>query len=253
MTAKELDNLIERIQSINSSTFQNNPIVIGGRVTEIPQTGYANGETGVVHITPENQVIVKPYGASLEDWQYSAPVAGLVNSATAVVVKAAETGLSNYVTGIVFNADTVATASTLAIITEDLAATAAIASNVITFTAAHGLKVGQAVKFTTVTGVTGISANDILYVQSTPTSTTATFSTTVGGNAATISGATPTIAAHQVLWQIKLNTTAGAFLNPSTISFATPLKGATGKALRIQTTTATNSGVWVNLTGYTGL
>jgi hypothetical protein len=57
------------------------------------------------------------------------------------------------------------------------------ATSTLTFLAAHGLAVGDMIKYVSGTGFTGLTASTYYYVVSVPTSTTATISATAGGSA----------------------------------------------------------------------
>lgn len=59
--------------------------------------------------------------------------------------------------------------------------------NLITTSAAHGLVAGDPIAFGTMSNTTGITAGDVYFVLTTPTATTLTVSTSVGGSTRTIS------------------------------------------------------------------
>lgn len=71
-----------------------------------------------------------------------------------------------------------------------------VAGNIITTPAAHKLQVGDEVKFGTTNG--GLTAGTLYYVQSVPSSTTFTVSTTNGGAAVTITAAAATGTVTQI-------------------------------------------------------
>jgi lysophospholipase L1-like esterase len=76
-------------------------------------------------------------------------------------------------------------------------ATLATGSNVITSSSSHGLSVGDAVSFGTMSGSIGVNAGDVYFVISAPSSTTFTVSGSPGGGARTITADGSSVAIYR--------------------------------------------------------
>jgi lysophospholipase L1-like esterase len=76
-------------------------------------------------------------------------------------------------------------------------ATFADTGDLVTTSVAHGLVVGDRISFGTLTGAGGVSANNVYYVKTVPTSTTFTFSGSSGGATQTITSDGSTVAVYR--------------------------------------------------------
>ena len=104
----------------HSAASSGNPVRVGGRT--VPTTAATTdttlvaGDAADIPCSTGNQVIIKQFATREVDWSYVAPASGLVNTTTAVTIKAASgtASVTNYITGIQITWDG-GTASELAI------------------------------------------------------------------------------------------------------------------------------------------
>lgn len=100
----------------HSSAATTNPVPVGGRVITTLDTTLVNNDTSYQMFTSAGQLIQKPYGSSENDWQYAAAASGILNTTTAVTIKAAgAANIRNYITGISIMAEALTNATELAI------------------------------------------------------------------------------------------------------------------------------------------
>lgn len=79
-------------------------------------TTRTEGQGGPLQTTSAGALVSKPYAEAARDWNYAAAASGIVNTTTAVTVKAAgAAGIRNYVTGIQVMAEALGTATELAV------------------------------------------------------------------------------------------------------------------------------------------
>jgi hypothetical protein len=227
-----------------------NPLTVGGVVrTAVAPTTLVAGDAARLTMTAGAAAVVAPYAIPEVTWQTPANVGGLVNTATPLQVKEAAGALvCNYVTAIDLFSEALTNATDLRIREPDLTCSSqTIASNTLTVSTTHNLRIGDAVVFTAST-VTGISAGVTYYVLTTPAATTITLSATRGGSTLVISGASVTATFHKVLWMTRIPTTG---VTPRALQFLVPLRGSVNTALQLQTATASGAGaVYASLQGF---
>jgi len=227
-----------------------NPLTVGGVVrTAVAPTTLVAGDAARLTMTAGAAAVVAPYAIPEVTWQTPANVGGLVNTATPLQVKeAAGALLCNYVTAIDLFSEALTNATDLRIREPDLTCSSqTIASNTLTVSTTHNLRIGDAVVFTAST-VTGISTGVTYYVLTTPAATTITLSATRGGSTLTISGTGVTATFHKVLWMTRIPTTG---VTPRALQFLVPLRGSVNTALQLQTATASGAGaVYASLQGF---
>lgn len=233
-------------QAAHSAASSGSPLRIAGRVNTSVDTTLIAGDTSDQFMTTGGASIVKSYAVPEVEFNF---LGSITNSTTAVVFKAASgASIRNYITSIILNNDTLGAASELVL--KDGAITFAsqtIASNIITSSAAHDLKIGDQFVASAST-ITGLTAGTIYYVLTVPSTTTLTLSATPNGSTLSISGTGVTATANRILFRTKLQT---ASLNPITINFQNPLRGAPNVTTDIQTITASITGtVYYNISGY---
>jgi hypothetical protein len=228
-----------------------NPLTVGGVVrTAMAPTTLIAGDAARLTMTAGAAAVVAPYAIPEVTWQTPANVGGLVNTNTPLQVKeAAGALLCNYVTTLYLLSEALTNATDLRIREPDLTCSSqTIASNTLTVSVTHNLRVGDAVVFTAST-VTGISTGVTYYVLTTPATTTITLSATRGGSTLAISGTGVTATFHKVLWMTRIPT-AGLLAGRS-IQFPVPLRGSVNTALQLQTATASGAGaVYASLQGF---
>ena len=227
-----------------------NPLTVGGVVrTAVAPTTLVAGDAARLTMTSGAAAVISPYSVPDVSWQTPAPVGGILNTATAFQVKeAAGALLSNYLTSMDLYSEVLTNATDLRIREPDLTcASQTIATNILTVSATHNLRIGDAVVFTAST-VTGITAGVTYFVLTLPAATTITLSATRGGSTLAISGTSVTATFHKVLWMIRIPTTGAA---PRYIEFPVPLRGSVNTAMQIQTVTASGVGaVYANVQGF---
>jgi hypothetical protein len=94
-----------------------NPLIVGGlvRSTQAPTTLVA-GDAARNTLTSSAAVVEYPYAIPELSWQYAAAAAGILNTTTAVTIKAAgAAGIRNYITSIEIMSEALTTATELAI------------------------------------------------------------------------------------------------------------------------------------------
>jgi hypothetical protein len=237
----------------HSAALAGLPLPMGGRVQSVLDTTLTNNDSSYVGLTTAQQLITKEFGSSENDFSIIAPLNGsITNSTTPVTVQAAPAASTrNNYTSLVLNSDALGAATEFVL--RDVAltlTTAALASNTLVTSTAHGLIVGQAVVFAGVSGLTGVTAGVTYYVASIPLTTSFTLSATLGGAALTVTG---TPAASQTLNHVIFRTkiqTAG-LLAPLNLTFRSPLRGGIAVAQEIVTLTASTTGaVYFAAQGY---
>lgn len=93
-----------------------NPAPVGGRVTTTLDTTLVQGDAAALNFTDAGQVITKQYGSAGNDWTYAAASGGILNTTTAVTVKAAgAASIRNYITGLQVMSEALGTATELAV------------------------------------------------------------------------------------------------------------------------------------------
>jgi len=227
-----------------------NPLTVGGVVrTAMAPTTLVAGDAARLTMTAGAAAVISPYSVPDVSWQTPAPVGGILNTTTAFQLKeAAGALLSNYLTGMDLYAEAVTNATDLRIREPDLTcASQTIASNTLTTSAVHNLRIGDAVVSTAST-VTGLTAGVSYFVLTVPSTTTLTLSATRGGSVLAISGSAVTATFHKVLWQARIPTAGSA---PRYIEFPVPLRGSVNTAMQIQTATASGAGaVYASVQGF---
>ncbi len=226
------------------------PLTVGGVVrTAVAPTTLVAGDAARLTMTAGAAAVVAPYSVPEVSWQTPANVGGLANTATPLQVKeAAGALLCNYVTAIDLFSEALTNATDLRIREPDLTCSSqTIATNILTVSVTHNLRIGDAVVFTAST-VTGITAGVTYFVLTVPAATTITLSATRGGSTLAISGTGVTATFHKVLWMTRIPTTG---VTPRALQFLVPLRGSVNTALQLQTATASGAGaVYASLQGF---
>jgi len=92
------------------------PVTVGGVVRTTAAAALSNGALAYLPISSGRQLIQKPYGPGETDWQFAVATGGIVNTTTAVTIKAAgAASVRNYCTGITLMAQALGTATEVAI------------------------------------------------------------------------------------------------------------------------------------------
>lgn len=94
-----------------------NPLIVGGlvRTAQAPTTLIA-GDAARATLTSSAALVVQPYAIPELSWQYAAASGGILNTTTAVTIKAAAAaGIRNYITSIQVMSEALTTATELAV------------------------------------------------------------------------------------------------------------------------------------------
>ena len=123
-----------------------NPIRIGARAATANFTAVATGDLTDLVATTVGAQVVKPFSIPEGDWSYAAAASGIVNTTTAVTIKAAAgAGLRNYITGIDLATDGALGAATEVAVRDGAAGTVIWRMKIGT----TGLQSGRAISFPT--------------------------------------------------------------------------------------------------------
>jgi len=102
--------------SAHDSAISGSPLRIGARALTANYTGVATGDTADLVSTVVGALVTKPYSIPEQDWSYAAAASGIVNTTTAVTIKAAAAaGIRNYITGLQIVSEALGTATEVAI------------------------------------------------------------------------------------------------------------------------------------------
>lgn len=92
------------------------PNRIAGRAQTANYTAVASGDTADILTTTVGALVVRPHAIPEACWSYAAASGGIVNTTTAVTIKAAgAAGLKNYLTGLDIASDTLGSATEVAV------------------------------------------------------------------------------------------------------------------------------------------
>ncbi|MEI6715997.1 MAG: hypothetical protein WCO60_19780 [Verrucomicrobiota bacterium] len=239
----------------HSAAASGNSVRTGGKTITAVDTTLANGDHCDMAMTTSGQAVFKLNATPELEFTIVSPSGGtIVNSASAVTVQSAPAASTrNYYNGIVLAADTLSAAVELTLRDATLPlTTAALSGNTLVASSAHGMSVGDAVVFQSVTGITGLTAGVTYYVLTTPATTSFTLAATLGGSTLTVTG-TPAAAQtfNHVLWRTKLQTSGIAV--PTMVPLPAPLRGGVGVAQELVTSAAVTGGIYFTGQGYRGV
>lgn len=100
----------------HDAAISGNPVRIAGRALTANYTAVATGDVADLVTTTVGAIIQKPFSIPDADWSYAAASGGIVNTTTAVTVRAAQAaGIRNYVTSMQVYAPILGAATELAI------------------------------------------------------------------------------------------------------------------------------------------
>lgn len=94
------------------------PLIVGGvvRTAASPPITFVAGDAVRVTMTGSGAMVTKNFATPEADWQYAAAASGIVNTTTAVTIKAAAgASLRNYITGLQISSDALGAATEIAI------------------------------------------------------------------------------------------------------------------------------------------
>jgi hypothetical protein len=242
----------------HSTTATYNPVQTGGRVvpTTIATTDVTliAADISYLPISSGLQSIIKPFSTSELEYVYGISSIGTVVTLQQLVPASTQASVRNYVTSIIYQSDVLGTAGNCLLLDGQgaIGTSVTIATPGVFTSATHELKVGDAIIFTSIGTITGITVNTIYYITATSfAATTFTVATTLGGTAIQITGSTSAFTFYRVFHQMRLQTTALA--TPAQINFINPAKGIANSAVNLLIPTSLTTGsIYVTVTGYRG-
>lgn len=258
-------NAIERLTQVTAATpatgsaaasspVSGNPVYVAGKVVSSTlatiDTTLAEGDAAGLPVSVGNQVITKEFSPSELDFTTFVSSISTTVTVQGLAPASGVASVRNYISGITINTDALGAAGLLWVLDGVLTVTSiATGTGLATTSAAHDLKVGDAVVFTALAGGTGLSTNTIYYVRAVLSPTTFNFSTTILGANAVPSVAYTGTTCYRILFQFRLQTAAIGV--PTTITFPTPLRGAPNTNTNFLIPTSMTSGtIYLTANGY---
>jgi len=243
----------------HSAAMVGNPMPTGAKV--VPTTAatvdatLTAGDASYIPATTGYQVIQKQFGTAELDWSAVSSLTPTVwaSAATLTQVRAAS-GTANvrtYVSGINVSTDAIGGATSLWLVDGPVAiASATVATPGVFTSGTHDFKIGDAIVLQGIAtlAITGVSANQVVYVATVPSATTFTVALTPGGTGVQVT-ASGTATAYRILKQIRLQTTA---LPVTTITLPSPIRSAPNVAISLLSSATQTGTVFVDLQGYYG-
>jgi phosphohistidine swiveling domain-containing protein len=102
-------------QSAHDAAIVGAPVRVAGRARTNSYSAVAQDDTADLMTTPNGTLIVRPFSIPEEMWNYAAAASGIVNTTTAVTIKAAVAGVRNYINWLSVQTGTLGGATELAI------------------------------------------------------------------------------------------------------------------------------------------
>lgn len=241
-----------------SAASANNPNQTGGVV--VPTTiatqdaTYVAGDVVKTPMTTGAQAVTKSFSTSELDYTFHNTSAVTTVTLQQIVPASGTANVRNYITGLTIESDLLGGAGNVWVLDGQgaIGTSVTIATPGVFTSSAHDLKVGDAIVFTSLGTITGVSTNTVYYITATSfAATTFTIATTQGGTALQITGSTSAFTFYRLLYPIRVQTAAlGA---PAVIVFPTPLKGIANSATNLLIPTSLTSGnIYLTVNGYRG-
>lgn len=235
-----------------------NPVQVGGRIVPSTiatvDTTLVAADVSYVPISTGLQAIVKPFSTSELDYVFPMSSVGTVVTLQQIVPASGTASVRNYVTSLTVQSDTLGAAGNAWILDGQgaIGTSVTIATPGVFTSTSHDLKIGDAIVFTSLGTITGISTNTVYYITATSFATTTfTVATTQGGTALQITGTTAAFTFYRIFHQLRFQTTA---INvPTQISFPNPPKGIANSAVNLLIPASLTSGsIYLTISGFRG-
>ena len=244
-------------QTASGSAATGSPLRIGATVNPttlatIP-VNLTAGWAYNIPLTTGSQLPQKPYSDALFDFTFNVASALSTTSVQQIIPASSQASIRNYVTSLSYQTDAPGSAGNAWVLDGSVAGSSVTIATPGVFTSAtHDLRVGDAIVFTSLGTITGVSTNTIYYVTSTSfAATTFTVASTQGGAALQITGSTSAFTFYRVLYQIRLQTTAIG--TPAVLTFPTPLRPQPNAAVNLFIPVSLTSGnIYLTPSGYRG-
>jgi hypothetical protein len=241
-------------QTAHSSASTGSPLRAGGRVVPttaatVDQTLIA-GDAADVPSSTSNQLIVKQFGTAELDYTFNFQSVASTTTVQQLVPASGTAGVRNYITTLTWTTDNLGAGGVAWILDGALTVSSiAITTGLVTTSAAHDLKIGDAVVFTALAGGTGVSTNTIYYVTSVGSTTTFNFSLSIGGANIVPSVAYTGTTCYRVLYQQHFR--SSGIDRPMNIQFNNPQRGLGNSALNFLIPTSMTSGtIYLTTNGF---
>jgi hypothetical protein len=245
-------------QTAHSATSTGSPLRGAGRV--MPTTAATvdatllAGEAADLGMTTNDQLVIKPFATSELDYNFHVNSAATVTTLQPIIPASGTANIRNYITGFTLQTDALGAAGNAWILDGQgaIGTSVTIATPGVFTSTTHDLKIGDAIVFTSLGTITGVSTNTVYWVTATSfAATTFTVATTQGGTAIQITGSTAAFTFYRVLYPFRLQTTAIG--TPVSVTFPTPIKGFANAALNFLIPTSLTSGnIYLTVNGYRG-
>lgn len=245
-------------QTAHSSAATGSPLRAAGRVVPVSAATQdltlSSGDASEIGMTTSQQLINKPFSTAELDYTYNISSPVTTTTLQPLVLASGTASVRNYITSLTLQSDALGAAGNAWIVDGQgaIGISVTIATPGVFTSSTHDLKIGDAIIFTSLGTITGISTNTIYYVTATSfTGVTFTVATTLGGTAVTITGSTSAFTFYRVLCPLRLQTPALA--TPAIFTFPTPLRGMANTACNLLIPTSLTSGsIYLSVNGYRG-
>jgi hypothetical protein len=245
-------------QTAHSSASTGSPLRAAGRVTPTTIAGVdvslVAGDAADVPSTTGNQVVTKEFATAELDYNFDLTTVGTVTTLQPLVLASGTANVRNYITSLTVSSDALGAAGNAWILDGQgaIGSSVTIATPGVFTSTAHDLKVGDAIVFTSLGTITGISTNTVYYITATSfAATTFTVATTRGGTALQITGSTSAFTFYRLLFPFRFQTTAIG--SPQQVFFPNPLRSISNGAINfLIPTTLTSGSIYLTVNGYRG-
>lgn len=242
----------------HSGAATTNPMTAGGRVVQTTiatvDATLVAGDVAHVPLATGNQVIQIPYATSELGYTFNLTSPATTTTLQPLVLASGTANIRNYITSLTIQSDALGTAGNGWIVDGQgaIGTSVTIATPGVFTSTAHDLKIGDAIVFTSLGTITGISTNTVYYITATSfAATTFTVATAPGGTALQITGSTSAFTFYRVLQPLRFQTTAIG--TPSQIVFQVPIRSISNGAINFLIPSSLTSGnIYITANGYRG-
>lgn len=245
-------------QTAHSYASTGNPLRMGGRVAPTTiatqDTTLVAGDASEIAITTAMQQVTKANAGAELDYNFILNSVATTTTLQPLVLASGTASIRNYISSLMIQSDAIGAAGTAWVLDGQgaIGTSVTIATPGVFTSTAHDLKVGDAIVFTSLGTITGVSTNTVYYITATSFSTTTfTVATTQGGTALQITGSTSAFTFYRVLHQLRFQTTGVP--TPMQLNFTQPLRSIGNGAINFLIPVSMTSGnIYLTVNGYRG-